>query len=136
MWEPERYPNTNAVILEQCPHGRRFLTENLYRMAIRRITHVFSPAELSTSIRQLDYDFVFIDWGGDGRFRDDVFSLVQEWSRYRKFEQVLIMTTADGRESNLKMGMVIDCDALILKPYSPRAFCTRVSWAHSRKLAA
>ncbi len=133
MWKPRKLANMNAVVFEPSPHGRRFLTENLYRMAITRISHVYDPVELATSIHQLDFSFVFIDWGHDSHLRDLLFGVMQEWSRVREFQQMLVMTTPDGRESNLKMAMVLDCDAIILKPYSPRIFCTRLEWAVGRK---
>jgi DNA-binding response OmpR family regulator len=133
MWKPRKLTRMNAIVFEPSPHGRRFLTENLYRMALTRISHVFDPTELATSIHQLDFRLIFIDWGNDRALRDELFQVVQEWSRVREFSQMLIMTTPDGRESNLKMAMVLDCDAIILKPYSPRIFCDRVIWAVRRK---
>ncbi len=136
MWKPRKLASKNAIVFEPSPHGRRFLTENLYRMAITRISHVFDPAELATSIHQLDFSFVFIDWGHDSALRDKLFTVMQEWSRVREWSQVLVMTTPDARESNLKMAMVLDCDAIILKPYSPRIFCDRCNWAVGRKEAA
>jgi DNA-binding response OmpR family regulator len=136
MWKPRRFPQFNAVILEACPHGRRFLTENLYRMGIARISHVFSPAELATAIWKFDYKFVFVDWGTGQGPRGDAYTVVKEWSRTRDIRQLLIMTTADSRESNLKLGVEIGCDAIILKPYSPLMFCTRVSWAFGRRKEA
>jgi AmiR/NasT family two-component response regulator len=135
MWKPRKMMKMNAVVYESSAHGRRFMTENLYRMAITRISHVFEPAELETSIHQLHFSLVFVDWGTEAAIRDDVFTILQTWSRIREFSQLLIMTTPDSRESNLKMAMVLDCDAIILKPYSPRVFCDRIAWAHHRKQA-
>jgi AmiR/NasT family two-component response regulator len=133
MWKPRRYPQMNAVVYEASTHGRRYLTENLFRMRISRISHVFEPAELAKSIHHLDFKFVFVDWGHDQVLRDEMFTVLHEWSRVREYHQLLVLTTPDKRESNLRMAMVVDCDAIILKPYSPRIFCTRVAWAVSRK---
>ncbi len=105
-------------------------------MGITRISHVFDPQELATSIHSLEFKFIFIDWGHDSELRNQLFTVIQEWSRVREFNQILVMTTPDARESNLKMALVLDCDAIVLKPYSPRIFCTRIAWAVNRKQEA
>ena len=133
MWKPAKLAGKTAVVFEASVHGRKLLVDNLRLMRISEIANIVHHSDLSRELNKLPYDLVFVDWGTDAEVRQAARQALKEWKNNRRNSQVLIMTSHAPDKANVDACMDCGCDALILKPYSPRVFCDSVAWANASR---
>jgi AmiR/NasT family two-component response regulator len=135
MWKPQALPRLRATIFEPVTTARMLATEMLNRMAITGVQTIQNEDEVSVFNPAFAVDILVLEHSMAAEGHARAMQVFEAYTAIYGTSACLIFTSNDARESNIREAIARGCDALIMRPYSPRSFCDRVKWAIERKAA-
>jgi AmiR/NasT family two-component response regulator len=133
MWKPQALPRLRATIFEPVLTARMLASEMLNRMAITSVQTIQNEDEVGVFNPVFAVDILVLEHSISGEGHERAMKVFEAYVATYGTSACILFTSNDARESNIRGAIARGCDALIMRPYSPRSFCDRVKWAIERK---
>ncbi len=133
MWKHQTLPRLRAAIYEPSPPVRMLILEQFSHMNLLSIHQIQGEDDPVLSNPALSVDILMMEHSILSQGHKRAMHVLKSYRATHGGHASIVFTTNDPREANIRKAIQCGCEGIILRPFSPRSFCERVTWAIARK---